>query len=455
MPTPIISGPYKTFRRLNPYESFVEYEGSTITIPMKGRRSAAEPWMEDEIKLKAFMRLELYPPYLNNLGTREFQFTIRDWELYGQSPMLNELFHDDPRGRWTVLDAATGAGDYVPVSVSFTVANHYQVGVDPGFNVSAHDVFGDVRNLELRDLTSHHLRIWSELPERDARWTYGLPQNRLYWQVIPSATIKANARAFASFSAGSPGPLIVFHKKPPRLGLSPARFDASDPMDIAKYLVAVSDLTGSSSSELPQWVGTLSKRGLLANQVQLPGNSFLSSIRRQRSTLEVRWTPPQSARDLAAFDAHLLDASGPQRAVTGWIQIGSPARSLCTADQGPDLGRPVDSADFPARITYAINYHIFLNKERFVEDQAGVATAVGVTEIPPRDVTVAFDKPHLGHVLQRFLEFSAGHCTGMHEISEAEFRAGVNYCRYWRTTPLDPHDPEWSQYRDYDPSHAY
>jgi hypothetical protein len=61
MVKPIISGPYKTFRRLNTEETFLEFERSTITIPMKGRRSPNEPWMEEEIKLKAFMRLEIYP----------------------------------------------------------------------------------------------------------------------------------------------------------------------------------------------------------------------------------------------------------------------------------------------------------------------------------------------------------------------------------------------------------
>ena len=40
MPKPMISGPYRTFRRLNPDQAFLEFEGSTITIPMRGRRLA-------------------------------------------------------------------------------------------------------------------------------------------------------------------------------------------------------------------------------------------------------------------------------------------------------------------------------------------------------------------------------------------------------------------------------
>ena len=43
MVKPIISGPYRTFRPLNAEESFIEFEGSTVTIPMKARASASDP----------------------------------------------------------------------------------------------------------------------------------------------------------------------------------------------------------------------------------------------------------------------------------------------------------------------------------------------------------------------------------------------------------------------------
>jgi hypothetical protein len=110
---------------------------------------------------------------------------------------------------------------------------------------------------------------------------------------------------------------------------------------------------------------------------------------------------------------------------------------MCTADQGPEPGALTDSADFPARIVYAINYNIFVNKVRFIEDQAGIAQAVGVHAIPPRDVRVAFDKPHAGDVLGQYLEFREGTCTGMKEISADEFYRGIEYCRYWRSVRLD------------------
>ena len=89
-----------------------------------------------------------------------------------------------------------------------------------------------------------------------------------------------------------------------------------------------------------------------------------------------------------------------------------------------------------------------------MEDQSGIAIAAGADQIPPRDVTVAFDKPHIGHVLSRYIEFGNGHCTGMHEIPEDEYQRGVNFCRYWRTVPLDPSDLA-AGFETYRPSRQY
>ncbi|HEV2816247.1 MAG TPA: hypothetical protein VGW40_03360 [Allosphingosinicella sp.] len=40
MMTPIIPGPYRTFRRLDQNETFLEFEGSTITIDFKAASPA-------------------------------------------------------------------------------------------------------------------------------------------------------------------------------------------------------------------------------------------------------------------------------------------------------------------------------------------------------------------------------------------------------------------------------
>ena len=149
MPRPIIQGPYRTFRRLNQNETFLEFEGSTITIDLKARKPGGA-WMHEELKLRAFMRLEIFPPYVNNLGTREFQFIIRDWWLNGKSEMLSELFFDDPRGYWLGNEKQPHQKyrDFVPATVTFRVANHYDVTVDGGG--SAESLFAPATQLEIR-----------------------------------------------------------------------------------------------------------------------------------------------------------------------------------------------------------------------------------------------------------------------------------------------------------------
>jgi hypothetical protein len=458
MSIPIISGPYRTFRRLNAYETFLEYEGSVITIPMKGRRSKNDPWLTDDIKLHAFMRLEIYPPYLNNLNTREFQFTIRDWDLYGTSPMLNQLFFDDPRGKmvkWKDRKTNHVHVDYVPATVTFRVANNYAVETfDVGVNPC--DVFSPVHELELRNLTSHAFRGWVRLPEQDNQWTYTQPEHRIYWEALSVSEAKRIAAAVGKEPALAPMfeadvPIIIFHKKNPRDG----DFELENDDDRLNDLLAIASLGKARIAGTTTFKATAPISRSPANFTQINGNTVLSTSSRAREQFELLWSLADKFKNFGEFDKFIVQhARSTKKSLRGVIRVVSPARSLGTADQGPELGGKIDSADFPARITYAVNYDIFLNCDKFVEDHAGIAIAVGALEIPPRDVTVAFDKPHLGHVLSRFLDFGPGHCTGMHEIPPNEYAAGLNIARYWRTVPLDDVG-DWSQYRPYDPGHEY
>lgn len=473
MTTPIVSGPYRTFRPLNQDESFIEFEGSTITIPMKARRSPNEPWMEEIVKLRAFMRLEIYPAYYNNLGTREFQFTIRDWDLYGKSAMLNQLFYGDPRGK-LVVDEKTGFADYVPAAVTFTVNHGYHLTTDDDTDEAARTLFGRDSEIEIRDLCSHHLRTWAPAPEKKVAITpYGNPNTRIYWQVIPeSAARSANlSYLFENPEAEHLGlrsgtGLMIFHKKAPNIPGDTAEFDIANPEDRARYLLAVTSLgTARSFNSDPTaplaLQAKLPERGFEAARGQIKGNSVLSSLYRPRSGLDIRVPIARRFRSGDDFNESvekLVSVSGSEK-LKGSIDLKSPARSLGTAEQAPDPGRPFDSADFPARITYAANYDIYINRERFVEDQAGIAIAVGAEDVPPRDVKVAFEKPQAGLVAERFIEFSSGDCTGMFEIPMEDYREGLNFARYWRTVPLDPESVRFKsdggQFEDYDPRREY
>lgn len=97
-------------------------------------------------------------------------------------------------------------------------------------------------------------------------------------------------------------------------------------------------------------------------------------------------------------------------------------RSICFANQ--------DGADFPATIIYSACYDVFVNDEKIIDAQMGVAICTPIVELPPRNVLVAFEKPFEDRV--RGIAFRSGCCWGMHWISLLDFLAGVNRARELR-----------------------
>jgi hypothetical protein len=74
--------------------SVVEFEGSTITIPIEAQ--LPNGWITvEEVDLNAFMRLELDRRVKNQLGRTQFEFNIVVWELFGRSGLLSEKFGTD------------------------------------------------------------------------------------------------------------------------------------------------------------------------------------------------------------------------------------------------------------------------------------------------------------------------------------------------------------------------
>jgi hypothetical protein len=390
---PILSGPYKVFRPLNPGDTFLEYEGSTITIPltatMKDPNGQVAWTRTEDIQLKAFMRLEVMPPYINGLGTREFQFTIRDWDLFGTNNLLNEFFFGDPLGALRLPRPKPKSHPNVledrrrrQAWMTFQVARHYfKVGDDENQILAKTDL------LEIDHITSHDLE-----------------DRHIYWQVEEGGKSKLR---------------VIFHNKPPVRGKLSTLNLKEDSVDYDHLLAVAEDIQqdGTFTATIPQ------EEHEQGNVAFALGNTVISKSTKLRTPVVIRWK---------------LGAN--PRPSVGAIRIVSPPKSIGTAHQRPEPGYPLDAADFPARIMYAASYHIHLNNVRFVEDQPGIAICDGVHEIPPRDVTVAFDKPHHGTVLDSLhvLEFGPGHCTGMHEIPEEEYRRGVQFARWCRTLPLTP-----------------
>lgn len=87
-------------------------------------------------------------------------------------------------------------------------------------------------------------------------------------------------------------------------------------------------------------------------------------------------------------------------------------KSLCIAQQR--------DSDYPAMIVYNAIYDVYIGKERIVTNQAGTAVAMPVWEIPPRNVTVAFEKPFDSDLFA----FRPGCCEGMRSITREEFLRG-------------------------------
>jgi len=88
-------------------------------------------------------------------------------------------------------------------------------------------------------------------------------------------------------------------------------------------------------------------------------------------------------------------------------------KSVCTSLQR--------DADYPAMIVYNAIYDVYVGRERIIKAQPGTGLATPVWSIPPRNVTVAFEKPFESDLFS----FSAGTCEGMRGITGEEFEIGA------------------------------
>lgn len=112
------------------------------------------------------------------------------------------------------------------------------------------------------------------------------------------------------------------------------------------------------------------------------------------------------------------------------------------------------TSDYPAMIVYDAIYDVYLNDVKIISKQAGVAFATGVMEIPPRNITVAFQKPFsltearkdpaLNAALENEFdilppfEFDPGTCEDMTQITRAQFDAGVAMAASYRAGTAGP-----------------
>lgn len=143
----------------------------------------------------------------------------------------------------------------------------------------------------------------------------------------------------------------------------------------------------------------------------------------------------------ALYDANITFTAS--EADPGEPEVVQP-RSICVALTRPDPRRPEEYSDYPAMIHYNAIYDIFLDSKRIVRKMPGVAMATGVMQIPPHNVTVAFQKPFKS----QDINLGAGTCEDMQPISKQEFVAGRGVGVGIRRGELDLSDDRKSQLRE-------
>lgn len=122
-----------------------------------------------------------------------------------------------------------------------------------------------------------------------------------------------------------------------------------------------------------------------------------------------------------AWELNNTFSKGLNSDVTFTLSDATQPKSICIARQR--------DSDYPAMIVYNAIYDVYVGSERILQNQPGTAVATPVYEIPPRNVTVAFEKPFESELFA----FSAGTCEGMESISQGEFEQGAEIARSIRS----------------------
>jgi hypothetical protein len=87
------------------------------------------------------------------------------------------------------------------------------------------------------------------------------------------------------------------------------------------------------------------------------------------------------------------------------------SKSLCRAESA--------DSDYPALIMYNALYDVYVGDKRVFENVPGLGVGGNVTEIPPRGIPIAFEKPfEYGDLCVQ-----AGMCTEMASLTREEFEA--------------------------------
>ncbi|WP_093167789.1 hypothetical protein [Sinosporangium album] len=269
----------------------MEYEGSSIFLPVHAEVDGKQ--VTERVKLRAFMRAELWPAYLGGLGTREFQFVIRDWELFGASRLLSRLYFGDSRGRLKNEDHPEAGREQVVMT--WTLAHHYVKQGDDGDNS-----LGPVSGLRIDGVTDHNT------DQGDLYWQVTAGSRSGVWNVrffreaeetvAPDDVVAhaAEVEAGASFVAESPveepqfSYKLPFRRESHGHGLSVSWTLGRDPKDGARGKVRINEQPksiciaddppieglGADSSDFPAHIIYTANFEVWANGTQVAGDQM-------------------------------------------------------------------------------------------------------------------------------------------------------------------------------------
>lgn len=169
----------------------------------------------------------------------------------------------------------------------------------------------------------------------------------------------------------------------------------------------------------PDYAETEYEQSVITIPIYLPGQKEPAEILKLDAFMRLeRERPSRNGLGHRQFEFTIADweVYGYSKVLDGHISL-----TLSNTKQPKSLGVSLQQeSDYPAILVYNAIYDIYLDGKRIAADRPGVAFAKNVFEIPPRNITVAFEKPFESPELT----FSSGTCEDMVGIDRATYKQG-------------------------------
>jgi hypothetical protein len=218
---------------------------------------------------------------------------------------------------------------------------------------------------------------------------------------------------------------------------------------LAIMIVTAAPLLAAPQKGFPPEGGVEYEHSIITIPITLAGDSAPTEVIKFDAFMRlVREVPARNGLGFRQFEFFIdsWDLYGYSKALNANITF-----KLSSTVHPKSLGVALQKGkDYPAMIVYNAIYDVFLNDVKIAENRPGVAFATGVMEIPPRNITVAFEKPFSladarakdtsGALKVLFdtatpptdFTLSSGTCEDMRSITPDEYSTGVSMAEQYR-----------------------